>query len=338
MTSPKINTIDSQIDRLVTDGYRRSAERLLSATVSGIVRTPYVLLQDTKYLVHYTSVDTLFSLLSCPADPHDTFALSLPHSKNRPPSDPRYLRLYDTYNFTDPNEGHFFVHREHQAHRFSETHSDLWALLQRRTQLPAYVTSFRGLSRLEDADSLLFWRTYGKEARGCAIVFPVSFLADCTPLRVQYGSKAVIATLDHLAAVFDSLDAMPTLRRHHLLYRGHDPLPKYVSSSLSPIPYLHKTCDYAFEDEIRIAVPFEDLHPDILYCHRTYDNTVTSRLRHFATVPDLHIHNILRTGSRIILGPAVPSRTNLRFVLKERLANQQLVETKICFSKKAYRS
>lgn len=337
MTLPNISSIAQRIDRLLADGHHGSAERLLSTTVWDFARVPYALLPNTKYLAHYTSIDTLFSLLSCSADPQDIFPLSLPRSRNQlPRSDPRCLRLYDTYNSADPNEGHFFVHPTHRKHAFSETHSDLWTLFQRRTELPAYVTSFRRLSKPEDADNLIFWRTYGSEGQGCAIVFPVSFL-DYPPLQVQYGSDAVIGNLDRLTALFDSLKGSPILRHHDLLSTTSEVLPLYVSSSLSPIPYLHKADDYDFEEEARVVVPFADLHPNILYCHRTSGNTVASRLRHFLTVPDLHIHNILRTGSRIVLGPAVLSRTNLSFVLKERLANQQLVDTKVIFSSIDYR-
>ena len=240
MPQPTLNQIAPQIARLLEGGHRASAERFLADTVWDLVRVPYTLNTSTNYLVHYTSIDTLFSLLCLDSRPPVYFPLSFPHSRARPSADVRYLRLYDTYHSNDPNEGRFFVHADHSSHVFSTSHSSLWSLLQSRTTLPAYVTSFRALSCEEDADNLLFWRIYGREGKGCAIVFPVDFLQDYPPLQVHYGSRAVIATLDHLTAVFDYLATTPILREFDLLSGDGAVPPPYVPSSLSPIPYLHK--------------------------------------------------------------------------------------------------
>ena len=337
MIVSEIEAMARTVDQLIGDGFHGSASRLLSDTVRHLVRAPFQLSDSTKFLVHYTSIDVLFSIFSCPVEHNSNFALSSSGPSVELGKDSGFLRMYDTFNSNDPNEGRFFV--DSGPHRFQSDHPELWALLEDRAKLPAYVASFRGVSKLEDVDDLIFWRTYGREGQGCAIVSPVSFFdaIDAPPLQVRYGKDPVQSTLDRLSDVFDTLAAVQSLHHHHLLDTS-DPVPDYVSYSLSPIPYLHKSDDYRFESEVRIVVPFVNLARGSLFCHRIHDSTSGLKLRHFANVSTLHVRNILRTDSIVILGPAVPSKPNLSFVLKQRLVNMGLVGAKICSSRIDYRS
>lgn len=338
MSIPEIDALDTRVAALTRHGASLTAERLLSDTVTALVRSPYALPPKIKYLAHYTSIDVLFSLLSCPAQPADLFDLSADASDSQRPESPEFLRLYDTFNANDPNEGRFFTHSAPRTHQFTRQHSNLWALLADRAQLPAYVSAFRGLSQVPEVDKLLFWRTYGKDGKGCAIVFPVSFLAPDTPiLRVRYGPHSVKSCLDHLHNVFSALSAARSLHQSGLLYTTGK-IPAYVSASLSPIPYLHKANDYLFEEEVRVVVPYVDLHPKSLSCHRTHHNPSGITLRHFAHLKTLEISNLLRTDSAIYIGPTAEQPDNLRFVLERRLANLRLSGAKVVVSQIDYRS
>lgn len=338
MSIPEIDNMIKTIDQLIKDGASNSASRLFSDTVWNLVRRPFKLSEDIKFLVHYTSVEVLFSILSCPVHSNTFFQLSANGPSENLDEDSGFLRMYDTFHSNDPNEGQFFINSSPKSGRFKSQHNILWELLQNRSKLPAYIASFRGVSKVEDVDDLIFWRTYGKEGKGCAIVFPVSFFSSNTQvLQVRYGKKSVWSTLKHLSDIFDALSSAPSLRQHNLLYTTSN-VPKYISSSLSPITYLHKANDYKFEKEVRVVVPYVDLSPKLLFCHRIHDSESGVKLRHFAHLPDLHIRNILRTHSIVLLGPTVLSKPNLQFVLERRLARLGLVGAKVCASKIDYRS
>ena len=333
----EIAAIAQQIDGYLRDGLKNSADSLLAEILPDIIRAQYGLRHETEYLAHYTSVDALLSILSCPVRPDESFALGSGHMDQPQATDASFLRAYDTYNANDPNEGRFFV-SEPRRHSLATRHSDVWALLKDRSRLPAYVASFRGLSKLDDVDDLVYWRTYGDGGRGCAIVFPVSFMADTSSLlQVRYGRESVTSAHGHLCEVFDSLISALSLRSHHLL-SDTNTLPKYLSSSLSPLPYLHKAKEFETEAEARVVIPFVDAPPGSLFCHRKLTRESGTTLRHYAEMQVLHIHRVLRTGSRIVLGPGVSSGRNLRFVLKQRLVNRGLVGTTVGTSRLDYRS
>lgn len=337
MNLPEIATIAQTYDQYFKDGLHNSGDRFLVDTVPKYVLRPFKLGANTKYLAHYTSIDALFSILSCPTKNDSQFALSTGGAPETPNKNTGFLRMYDTFNSNDPNEGQFFVSSSRNHNRFTSQHPVLWTLIAERTRLPAYVASFRAVSRLNDVDDLVFWRTYGNNGQGCAIVFPVSFFTADTPaMQVQYGRQSVQLTLDNLSNVFNSLTSVKSLRNSTTLTRT-DSLPKYISLCLSPIPFLHKANDYKYESEVRVVAPYSDLAPKSLFCHRIHDTDSGSKLRHFANLKALHIDNILRSDSFIILGPAVTSKPNLIFVLEKRLANLGLVGSDIIPSTIEYR-
>ena len=336
MTVPEIQEMDSKVEGLTSIGMHDSASRIVSDTVQDLLLRPFQVDDTTKFLAHYTTVDTLFSILSCFEAVNQRFALSSSGPTEQLDKNSGFLRMYDTYNSNDPQEGQFLLSAKPKRHRFPSTYSHLWNLFLDRANLPAYVTSFRALTRLEDVDDLIFWRTYGKDGQGCAIVFPRTFLDSTTPiLQVKYGRKAVRVTLDKLLDVFDALQTIKSLNK--ILPPGPS-LPRYVSATLSPIPYLHKSDDYQFENEVRVLAPFVDLSPRALFGHRIQDSQSGVKLRHFANHPHLHVSNILKTDSMIVLGPAVRERDNVAFVLNRRLVNIGLVGNKICKSQIIFRS
>ena len=336
MTLLEIQDLDKKVEQLTRENLNDSAMRLVSDTVQGLVLNAFQPATNTTHLVHYTTVDALFSMLSCPRKPNEEFALSTSVPTEKLDKSSNFIRMYDTYNGNDPLEGNFILKAKPRRHPFSSRHARLWDLLLDRSRLPAYVASFRGISSIDDVDDLIFWRTYGKDGQGCAILFPMSFLASDTPLlRVKYGRREARSTLNWLLAVFDALESTKHLKK---LEPADPEIPRYIAASLSAVPYLHKADDYAFEQEARVVVPFVDLTPRSLFCERREDLKSGLTLRHFANHPELHVRNVLRTDAVIMLGPAVRDKSNLRFILKRRLDNVGLVGTKICESKISYRS
>ena len=246
--------------------------------------------------------------------------------------------MYDTFHSNDPNEGQYFTSSASDHHAFRTKHRNLWDLMISRSALPAYVASFRGVSKLSEVDDLVYWRTYGREGAGCAIALPVSFIPAEAPLhKVQYGPSDVESTLTHLSNVFDDLESLTMLRDHGFLDTSIE-VPNYVASALSPIIYLHKSDDYAFEKEVRVVATSVDVDARSLFFHQIRDSDTGTRIRHFAHLEALGIRNILRTDSVIMFGPAVRSRANLQFVLGRRLTELGLVGPKLVASRIAYRS
>ena len=338
MPIPEIDELDKDVDKLIADGARSSAVQLISDTVSGLVRQTYDVEPHKEFLVHYTTIDVLFSLLSILPESSPYFKLSSNGPRSEQDEQPGFLRLYDTNHSNDPNEGQLLIGPVVDNHRFAQEHPELWKLLQDRSRLPAYIASFRGISKVEETDDLIFWRTYGREGKGCALVFPVSFLGEDTPVfEVKYGANNIQSTLDQLSAVFDGLSSAKSIRKHGLTYSGGE-VPKKVASALSPMPYLYKSDDYCYENEVRVVVPYLDIYPNALYCHQISDYATGTKLRHFAHFPKLNIPNLLRSNSFLYIGPAVPSKNNLEFVLNHRLQYLGLSGIKIRSSKIDYRS
>ena len=338
MILPEIQIMDQRVEQLIDDGLNDSAMRLVSDTVQDLVLNTFQLEKETTHLVHYTTVDALFSMLSCPTKANEEFGLATsgPSEELDKDNSSNFIRMYDTYNANDPSEGNFLLEAKPRRHPFPSRHPHLWDLLLDRSRLPAYVASFRGISSAEEVDDLVFWRTYGKDGRGCAIVFPVHFLTSNTPLlRVKYGIKEVRLTFNWLLTVFDALASASSLTK---LKPPSPGIPRYIASSLSPLPYLHKADDYKFEQETRVVMPFVDLSSRSLFCERRENLKSGLTLRHFANHRDLHVLNVLRTDAVITLGPAVRDKSNLKFILKRRLEHVGLVGAKICESKISYRS
>ena len=336
MTLSEFRDIAQDVKRFAEDGSVDSANRILLETVPPIIKGYLETPSEIKYLVHYTTVDAIFSLLSCFTGSDRNLA---PSAYDEPVADiSGYLRMYDTYHSNDPNEGKFFISTTPPSHPFQERHKKLWELLRDRSRLPAYIASFRGVTDLAEVDDLIFWRTYGRDGRGCAIVFPRSFFSSATPLfPVRYGCKKVDCTLDFLTQLFDSLAPIEDHNARSILDIGAT-IPPYISSSLSPLTYLHKSDDYASENEFRVVIPSSDLPAAMPVFHRISNQDAGTRIRHFAHLNELSIRNILRTESAIMIGPAVAAKENIRFVFGRRLAKQGLVGPKIYLSRIGFRS
>ena len=174
MILPEIQEMVSRVKQLTDEGYGDSAKRVVSDTVQHLLLDPFTVNNNKILLAHYTTVDALFSMLSCPVQTNQNFALSS-SAPNEVLDMESCLRMYDTYNSNDPLEGRFFVESKPSRHRFPSKHPDAWKLLCDRSQLPAYVTSFRAVQKIEDVDDLVFWRTYGKDVKGAQLCFLLRF-------------------------------------------------------------------------------------------------------------------------------------------------------------------
>ena len=294
---------------------------------------------NISHLVHYTTLGTLTSMLGIVEAADENYRLATPGAKGvaeERGGSVGYLRLYDTFSSNDPNEGAFFVNSADAKGGFRCRYNAVWSLFKDRSASPAYQTSLTYVKDSAKADNLMFWRTYGREGTGCALAFPVvCFEGQDNFFLVRYGKSAVAACLDTLSALLEAYGQIPGAPDFPGMRRISE-LPKPLVTVLSPLVYLYKSKDYAYEKEVRIVIPFSDLENG-LYLHGSSVAGRPAAWRHFAEVPSLQVSKLFLSESRIFLGPTVESAANVQFVLEKLLLERQLYGPKVKQSTISYR-
>ena len=226
-----MSTINSRIEEFLSyfnSGAVASASALFPGIATAFLRILYPLAPPDgtppKYLIHYTSLDTLFSMLDR--------------------DKPDYLRLYDTIHTNDPTEGRFF--RESLEKVARSVLRRLPRMILRPKPEYAYIASFVRASGLDKADKLDYWLAYGRRGYGCSIAIPLAnFVTSLPILGVQYGRPAASRAGERLASF---LDRFPTDSS-----APSDPF-RSLFETLSSIPYFHKPRSYQYESECRLLV------------------------------------------------------------------------------------
>ena len=322
--------------QLHREGLHTSGIATFAQTCANALYEKHRLPSDISHVVHYTTLETLMSILGVEASRQAHQLVSGASSGSVDDRrDNRYLRLYDTNYSNDPNEGDFFVSVADRQHKILSNYRSVWKLLEERSAVPAYVTSFACVSSLDEVDDLVFWRTYGKEGRGCALAFPVSCFWEETSLyRVRYGESAVAECLDSLGELLDEygkVEGSPSIQGT----RRTSDLPKPIQNVLSPLVYLCKADAYEYEKEARMVVPFSDLKNGLYVQSSSRGKQVT--WRHFAEVPSLAIGRLFVSNAFVVLGPTVEYAANVQFVLEQILLSLGCYGPKVVRSRIAYR-
>lgn len=312
----------SDLAALHAAGYDTTARSLFADRCTQLVTDRHAVPSDVSHLVHYTTLDALMSMLGAPGTATTDYPLATRGSSGV--GDTRHasmghLRLYDTFSSNDPNEGAFFVDSAAVHASLRRAYAAVWDLFEHRSAVPAYQTSLTYVRAAAEADNLMFWRTYGKEGTGCALVFPMMcFDGHTVPLfQVRYGGREVDACLDMLFELLEeyvTILGAPDLKK----LRKFEELPSPLVDALSPLVYLYKSCDYKYEQEVRIVVPFPDLKNG-LYLQGSSVTAIPLAWRHFAELPSLLASELFVSDSYIFLGPTVETATNVQFVLERLL-------------------
>ena len=233
-------------------------------------------LEDNDQLViHYTSMANLFQMLQ-----------------------EGYMRLYDTGNTNDPQEGDYF-------NKHASIPSDI-AWTRYSPTGPAYVASFIVSDPTERrCDDLVYWRTYGDSARGCSI----EFLASGRDIKkVRYGEHEIretISALDPLLQQIRPLTQLPAPIGESV--RGF--LTEAIDNTLQ---YLYKSEDFEYEQECRLVVLEEQLEPGLIKFDTRREHNGIAAVRHYYRDPRLTLKSMLeRSGATITLGPAALNRPNI---------------------------
>ena len=239
--------------------------------------------------VHYTTIGVLMQMLQC---------------QRR--ATPGTLRLYDSMHLNDPDEGNYLPRRISAEPQFA------W-LADRREHLHedeidgpaneiAYMASF--VTGDAASDNLVFWRTYGREGKGCSMVCSIT----ATYLqKILYGDN-VKQTINLLRPVLASLTPIVTANDESI----HDMLRDTVWSSLRSILYLYKSKAYDYENERRYVLPSSKVDPADIYYEYQDTPCGMPKIRHYLERPELSISDLLPSGSIITIGPCVPQPTHVR--------------------------
>ena len=250
--------------------------------------------RDQNFIIHYTGINALFSMLQSVNGDDDQST----------------LRLYDSIHSNDPSEGNYLLRNLPAEYRW----------LGSADVRHAYIASFIMPNCKKETDNdLVFWRTYGQEGQGCSLTLsaPFSLLR-----RVLYGPVEVKSTIDAMVPVLDLLSSLlvndnPSTRR-----RIQERLAEIFWRSMERIRYLHKSVEYSFERECRIVILSSEVAEDDIQLEYQDRTNSDARIRHFYEHDDLNMKKLLISGSSITLGPCVPFPENVKYcieVLKNRI-------------------
>ena len=318
------------------EGHRDSALAYLADMCRNHLYPQYLIPDtETSHIVHYTTIDSLLSMLGIDAHLDRHFHLSMPTLERLTiPNNLGFLRIYDTTNVNDPDEGRYFVNAVPPSNPFLQKYPSLWNLFQRTSLAPAYSASLVCVTDWQAADDLVFWRTYGNNGTGCALAFPTyCFHQNKNLYRVRYGPSEVGSCLDELLNMFDMYSTVPDALDIPTVASS-----KGLSDVLSPLVYLHKSEAYSYEHEARIVVPFSDALTSSLHFQIQPPSAPAPKWRHYVDLPDLTIKKLLVSDARLILGPAVQSPKNIKFVLQLILDHLELYGVQVETSTISYRA
>ena len=297
-------------------GADKSAAAVFSEILHDFLQDLYPISPPGKpqplFLVHYTSLDTLFSMLDR--------------------DNPGYLRLYDTVHSNDPTEGAFF--RNHLKSSAPSVHASIPPFILRPHPGYAYISSFVRAYKERERDKLVHWLAYGRNGYGCSIAIPYTNFAPNIPiLPIQYGKSAVMRTAKKLISFFNNLP--PSIQKYFapsMSVGGSSSLVNVFSS----IPYFHKPRSYTYEAECRLFLSPVDRLCDPKY-QPTYTAAGTPAVRHYVEHNRLRLEGVLFTGTVITLGPSIPESENVQRAVYALLRHHRLMGPDVVCSKIPYR-
>ena len=217
------------------------------------------------------------------------------------------LRVYDSSHSNDPDEGNHLVRQlsSNGNHRWLEQGSGVGH---------AYITSFVLTSdddKSDMSDDLVFWRTYGRDGKGCSLTVDV---------RRQLLRK-VLYEPDDVEAVRITL--LPVLDVVTPLAQADEDCARAISRTiwkrLVGVRYLYKDKAYHHEQEYRVVIPGDS--PDIRLAGVRFETCEEGgsivEVRHYCEISDLDLRELLASNSRLILGPSVNDRYSVRLYFED---------------------
>ena len=268
--------------------------------------------EETITVVHYTSIDTVFSMLE---------KASIGDKENS-------LRLFDSAHLNDPDEGNYIVRNVPEKYA--------WLKQNGKRATHAYLASFIiNDTKADMSDNLVFWRTYGREGGGCSLSVPIP---RSQLKRIIYGSEEIEETIKLLSPVLDYLDPLLKIKKESLRKDIISALAEIVWKPLERFRYLYKSDAYRYENECRLVLDKSDLlDKGKIHFELQAQNNSSKRIRHYYINEKLAVERLLISGSSITLGPCVENLYNVIYCLEELKQKAGLVGAEIKTSKIPYR-
>ena len=215
------------------------------------------------------------------------------------------LRLYDSSHCNDPDEGAHLVREltSNVEHRWLEQGSGVGH---------AYIMSFVSDDKGRDmSDDLVFWRTYGRDGKGCSITVDI---------RHQLLRKVLYKPAEVQAA---KMTLLPILDAVTPLAQADEDCAKRISGTiwkrLAGVRYLYKDMAYHHEQEYRVAMPGDspDIRLDGVRFETYEEGGSIVEVRHYCEIADLGLRKLLVSNSKLILGPSVNDRYSVRLYFED---------------------
>ena len=276
------------------------------------------------YLAHYTSVETIYSILEKYQPPKEKKDYQK-HSCQENKVDSKDgaeknanilsgLRLSDASYSNDPSEGNYLK---------KEIARDYKWLNDAKKTTNAFICSFvSGKDGI--GDKITYWQAYGKDGLGCSIQLPLDSYNEVV-YRVLYGKDEVQKAKDHFKKYFEFGQKL----YNKLPEKNRKDFVKKFWLKFDEIKFLYKDAGYEHEYEYRLVKisknPEEEFIPKHPY------------LRRYVLDNCLRVNNILASGSKVVIGPKVINTTRLRQHLTRLAQAKELYGPQFISSKIPYR-
>ena len=228
------------------------------------------------YFAHYTSVETIFSILK-------------DHEKEKPNG----LRLSDASYSNDPSEGNYLKKEIAKAHQW---------LIDAGEDTDAFVCSF--VSGGEDiGNKITYWQAYGKDGLGCSIQLPLNFCNEEFG-RALYGKNGIQKAQENFKDYFEL--------GKKIYKQLHNEKKKSFAAefwkSFDKIRFLYKDAGYEHENEYRLIKISKEPEETFTKEH--------PYLKRYILDDRLETQKILTSGSHVTIGPKVINKSRLCQYLK----------------------
>ncbi len=238
------------------------------------------------YLAHYTSMETIYSILK-------------PQIEQQMSG----LRLSDASYSNDPSEGNYL--KDNLIKNYP------W-LKDSGQDTDAFVCSFVSGEDSNIGDKITYWQSYGKDGLGCSLQ-----LSQKTDLLEKLDPVLYEDDFEHLIAYFKDYFELGGLLHSQF---SSDTDKKYFAlrfwKAFDKIKFLYKHKGYEYEKEYRFIKTSSDSEE----IKEDFKNT-PPYLRRYIFDEQLSSKKILTSGSKITIGPRVMNSSRLRKYLKN-LAKQ----------------
>ena len=256
-----------------------------------------------KYLAHYTSIDTLHSII-----------------KN-----PEGLWLCDASYVNDPSEGKYLKKILAKEHKW---------LNDARLDTDAFLCSFLSGKEKDIGNKVTFWQSsYGHDGLGCSIQIPLYLLnKEMTCSCVKYGEEKIEDIKIKFKVYFELANKIRTKLQKDGAKDTKDFITKFWKA-FDSIKFLHKDRGYEYEEEyrrIKIPRPDDDIKEKF--------NKTHPFLKKYMLDDKLSSRKILTTGITVFIGPRVFNKKKLCEYFKKMAHNEKLYGPTFKTSKIPYRS